>query len=228
MTVRALSNSTSNPWLMPGAALLALALVALAWFVPMGNLGEGSAAPQRPQPIVADPASAIDARRLPPFGTPAWTALEPRLMALRDPVEKPVESAVVTDTTEGTPVETETRPVETPSFQVAWQYIGYIDDADGLRALITTASMRQRLIHAGETVTDETDPRAQNITVVSITPEELKLERDGRELTLERVEQPQTAGGFVPTDPRSAPGSRGTGQRPGVMPAQRPQRSREF
>lgn len=230
MTVRALPSPSSNPWLMPAAALAALALVVVAWLLPIGGLGEGGSGAKRPLPVAPQGPSTAELQGLPPYEIPDWTALEPKLMALRDPVEKPVESPEAVPVPGGettVPVDKPTPP--SPTFSVAWQYIGYIDDGTGLRAVVTTASMRQRLLKEGESVTDETDPRAQNIKVLSITPEELRLEQDGRELTLSMVTQSGTPDALTSPGSRSAP-SRGGVQRPGVLPPQRtpPQRSREF
>jgi len=213
---------------MPAAALGALALVVAAWFLPLGRLGEGEPPAQRPLPIAPGTDPNAELKGLPPYEIPEWTALEPALMALRDPVEKPIEAAIIEDPGSATTETVAPTPPPAPGFSVAWQYIGYIDDGTGLRAVVTTASMRQRLLREGETVTDETDPRAQEIKVVSITPQELRLEQRGSELTLQIVKT--EPGAFTSADPRLAPNPRSTGQRPGVAPPSRnqPQRSREF
>jgi hypothetical protein len=193
---------------------------ALAPVLALGALGLGVAALFAPIPFLKPPevSPAADSTIGPaPRPTPTvkpivpedWSRLAESLSKLREPLTQ-AEIERVVKGEESPPVEpvADTGPVHQP---LRWRYIGYITEPDRVAALVLMNDSDQRLIYAGDTFKDSTDPENLDITIISVTETEITIERAGRherfQLNQAQSEPPSATSPLrpPPTTPRGAP-----------------------
>ncbi|MDX2115087.1 MAG: hypothetical protein SFZ24_05625 [Planctomycetota bacterium] len=162
-------------WTMPMLTLGALALLAVAWLVPMpGPPSAGSAGSAAPFPPPPPPKKA----EIPPEAviTPEpWTQLAGTLDQLteKSPVAEaqPAETAAPEAAAQAAPV---------GLVPLGWQYRGQIQGPGGIAALIMKRD-RLQFIFKGQRLVDDTDQAGPLIVVKEITPEAVVIDRRGQE-----------------------------------------------
>mgnify|MGYP001462184143 CR=1 FL=1 len=163
---------------------------ALAPFLALAALGLGVVALVAPMPFLrppqVDPGAATGINITPrprptvkPIVPEDWSSLAESFSKLREPLTAEQLKDIVQGTTPEQPVETqpEPGPVRQP---LRWRYLGFIAEPERVAALVLMNDTDQRLLYAGQTLTDDADPEQLEITIVSVTDTEIVIEREGQ------------------------------------------------
>lgn len=162
--------------LAPLLALAALGLGVVALVAPMPFLRPPQVAPGADTGITITPRPRPTVKPIVPED---WSSLAESFAKLREPLTQAEIETVIHGTL---PTPTETQPEPGPMHQpLRWRYLGFIAEPERVAALVLMNDVDQRLLYAGQTLKDESDPEQLDITIVSVTESEIVIERDGQQ-----------------------------------------------